>query len=290
MKFKKIKIILGVFFVAIISICWQSYHEYDLLSPCDSPIIGDHSGAPGETNCTDCHGGSPNTGSGILEFTVGDDSTYSPGQTYSCNVKMTQSSFDKFGFVNLALINSNNTTIGTFNLIDSARTRKFTLGGRNYFSHTPCGADADTVGKIEWNYSWTAPTTNVGNITLYISALAANHNHATTGDFTYTKTILLNPVTTAIVEIPGLLSSLSVYPNPASDFISLSYQNLSTEKIEIKLIDLTGSTIAILYTGTENIGQIKKHFSLNDKVISNGIYWLNISVGKKQVNKKIIIL
>jgi hypothetical protein len=287
---KKTKIIFGVFLLAIVSICWQSYHEYDILSLCDSPIVGDHSGAPNETNCTACHGGSPNTGDGILEFSVGNDSTYVPGQTYNCNVKMSQAGLDKFGFVNLSLKNSGNTTIGTFNIIDPVRTRKYTLGGKNYFSHTPCGADADTIGKNEWNYSWTAPTTDVGNITLYISALAVNHNHATTGDFTYTKTIMLSPSPLAVEEILGSLESLKVYPNPASDFISVTYENLSSGKTEIKLMDLRGRTVSILYSGIENSRQISKTFSLKEMKIAPGIYWLNIARGNKQINKKLIII
>lgn len=287
---KKIKIIFGIFLLAIVSICWQSYHDYDVLSPCDSPIVGDHSGAPGETNCTACHGGNPNTGSGILEFNIGNDSTYIPGQTYNCNVKMSQLGLNKFGFVNLALKNSNNTTIGIFNLIDSVNTRKYTLGEKNYFSHTPCGADADTIGKNEWNYSWTAPTTNVGGITLYISALAANHNHATSGDFTYTKTVILNPSPLAVEEIPDLLQSLKVYPNPASDFISVTYENLSSDKTEIKLIDLQGRTVSTLYSGIDNIKQISKMFSLKEMKIVPGIYFMSIVKGKKQVNKKLIVI
>lgn len=287
---KKTKIIVGIFLTAMVSICWQSYHQYKVLSPCDSPVVGDHSGAPGETSCTACHGGSTNTGSGTLEFHVGADSTYSPGQTYICNVKIMQTGLDKFGFVNLALKNSNNTTIGTFDVMDSVNTRKYTLGGRNYFSHTPCGADAGSVGNNEWSYSWTAPSTDVGNITLYISALAANHNHATTGDFTYTKTITLRPLATSVAEIPGLLTSLTVYPNPVSDFISLSYTNLVADKTEIKIIDLQGRTALLLFSGMENKGLINKTFLLEKNEISPGIYWLRITIGNKSVNKKMIVI
>nr|MCU0349090.1 hypothetical protein [Saprospiraceae bacterium] len=34
--------------------------------PCDSPVIGGHTGAPGETGCDGCHAGTPNTGPGTL--------------------------------------------------------------------------------------------------------------------------------------------------------------------------------------------------------------------------------
>ncbi len=287
----KTKTIIGIFSVAILSICWTTFHQYDIQSPCDSPIVGDHSGAPGETNCTACHGGTANTGSGLLEFHVGNDSTYVPGQTYTCTVKMTQTGLDKFGFVNLALKNSGNTTIGAFNLVDAVRTRKYTLGGRNYLSHTPCGADADTIGKSYWTYSWTAPASNVGAITLYISGLAANHNEATTGDFTYTKTIVLNQsAASSIDEIPGILSELNVYPNPASDYLSVSFQIDVSEAVSIELIDIDGKKIEVFKKELLTPGMIKKSIDIKYKNIKPGIYFMKVSVGDKSISKTISIL
>lgn len=288
---KKTIITCCILISAITSICWSGFQENTTSSLCDSPIVGDHSGAPGETNCTACHSGSANTGSGILEFHVGNDSTYIPGQTYTCNVKMTQAGIDKFGFVNLALKNSGNTTIGTFNIIDSIKTRKYALGGRNYFSHTPCGADADSIGEIQWTYSWTAPSTDVGSITFYISSLAANHDHDVTADYTYTHSIELDPETSSkINESYESSNSLIVFPNPISDFISIAYENLISAETEIKLLDMQGRTILIFSNEIEKKGEVKKLFNIPKKSVAPGVYWLNISSNNRiYVNKKILI-
>jgi hypothetical protein len=287
---KKTKVLTLIFLVATISICWTTSHHSGTLSTCDSPIVGDHSGAPGEPTCSGCHPGTDNSGSGFLEFHVGNDSTYVPGQTYTCSVRMRQGVLSKFGFVNSALKNSNNTSTGTYTLTDVARTRKYTLGGRDYVSHTPCGADADTLGKSSWHYSWTAPANSVGNITFYISGLAANHDEATTGDFTYTRTVVLKPMLSAsIEEIPGSICNVQIFPNPVVESFNLSYLNLSDEKTEIKLLDLQGRIIKILESGYHAKGIIKETFNVKEASIKPGTYLLSISKGTKQITQRILI-
>lgn len=275
----KTKIIFSILIIVVFAIMNMSFHSEES-GLCDSPVVGDHSGAPGETNCTYCHAGTINTGPGYLEFHIGNDSTYIPGQTYLCNIKMGQDSINKFGFVNLALQNSDSTTIGTFNLIDSVRTRKYTLGGRNYFSHTPCGADADTVGKNEWNYSWTAPSTDVGNITLYISGLAANHNHATTGDKTYTQQITLTPqLANGISEVESP-NQISFAPNPANNELNVFIDNNNSESAEIKIFDVSGKIIS--ETKLEN----QRYILLNTSAFCNGIYFMQTEIRSKVSQRK----
>lgn len=160
--------------------------------PCDSPVVGGHTGAPGETSCTGCHGGVTNTGPGSLQLALSDTTLrYSPGEIFDATVTMRQSGLNKFGFVGLALKDAGNTTIGAFTIDDIVRTRTFSDGPRKYVSHTPRGADASPPDSLSWTFHWKAPTTNMGNITLYIAGLAANHNHGLSGDFTYTLMVHL---------------------------------------------------------------------------------------------------
>ena len=49
----------------------------EIIPPCDSPVVGDHSGAPGETNCSGCHSSPVNPDIPDLQFQTGNaDSTY----------------------------------------------------------------------------------------------------------------------------------------------------------------------------------------------------------------------
>lgn len=207
--------------------------------PCDSPVVGGHTGAPGESSCTGCHGGTSNTGPGSLTLALSDTTLrYVPGETFDATVVMRQTGFDKFGFVGLALKDAGNTTIGTFTIDDAVRTRTYNDGPRKYVSHTPCGADATPPDSLSWTFHWKAPATNVGNITLYIAGLAANHNHALSGDDTYTLMVHLIPDSIALgLQDPASLRRLQLWPNPASDVVHFSVvgdsDNGSTRMAEV---------------------------------------------------------
>ena len=198
--------------------------------PCDSPLVGGHTGAPGETSCTGCHGGTANTGPGSLTITLNDTTLlYSPGEVFDATVVMKQVGRDKFGFVGLALKDAGNTTIGTFTIDDQVRTRTFNDGARKYVSHTPCGADAVPPDSLSWTFHWKAPATNVGNITLYLAGLAANHNHALSGDDTYTLTVHLVPDSIILgAKNPIAGSSLRLWPNPASEAVYFTLEGASS--------------------------------------------------------------
>ena len=223
--------------------------------PCDSPLVGGHTGAPGETSCTGCHGGTANTGPGSLTLTLSDTTLlYSPGETFDATVVIKQAGRDKFGFVGLALKDAGNTTIGTFTIDDPVRTRTFNDGPRKYVSHTPCGADATPPDSLSWTFHWKAPATNAGNITLYLAGLAADHNHALSGDDTYTLTVHLVPDSTISgVKAPASASSLRLWPNPASQavYFALEGANSGQSVHQAEIWSAAGQMVCI--TGlTEN--------------------------------------
>lgn len=285
----KTKITFLIFFTIIVIIFLSAFTRSNSNSPCDVPLVGDHTGAPGETNCTGCHLGTNNAGPGTVIFDVGGSITqYVPGQTYLCTVTINQTGIDKMGYACTALRNSNNSADGIFSLTEPARTRLFTSGGRNYCSHNPCGADASTIGTNSWTFNWQAPSSNVGNITLYIGALATNHNHATTGDDAYTTTVILTPSATSVNEIQAVISNLDINPNPVSDFLNISFENISGVKMEIELLDIAGKKILTLHSERDVKGKVHKSFDVSK--ISKGVYWIRISERNKSVSRKILIM
>lgn len=206
---------------------------------CDSPLVGGHSGAPGETSCTGCHGGTANTGSAVIEWNVGDAGTYVPGTQYTGTVKIKRVGREKFGFVCLALKDAGNVNLGGFGLLETVRTRTYMDGARNYVSHTPCGADAQD--STEWSFTWQAPATDVGPITIYMANLVANHNEATSGDETYTRTITLSPAV-GIAE-QGAVLPLTLYPDPATDHLILSAPLATSPGTSIAVFDAAGHQV-----------------------------------------------
>ena len=166
--------------------------------PCSAPVLGaSHSGAPGEVSCSGCHSGSANSGPGNINYLIGNGtSTYSPEELYTILFSMEQDNVNQFGFQTVALKASNNSNVGTFSLTDEENTRLIeddhNGSDRIYVGHTVCGADADPEGSLQWSFTWQAPESDVGDIKFYLSSLATNHNHSTSGDHTYTQVLTLS--------------------------------------------------------------------------------------------------
>ncbi|HUM47053.1 MAG TPA: T9SS type A sorting domain-containing protein [Chitinophagales bacterium] len=244
----------------------------DLNEPCDSPVVGGHAGAPGSPGCEYCHGGIPNTGPGSVIFDLGNGiNQYVPGTTYDATVATQQSGIDKFGFVVTAR-KSTNASVGDFIVLDTFRTRKFTESGKKYFSHTPCGADADVIGTITWNFQWTAPSIDEGAITFYLSSLAANHDHDLTGDSVYALTKVLD-VATAVIETASTVA-MELFPNPATDkiFIRLKNGNAEIREWNFNLYSLQGKLLTqkIIHSNETTV-------DLKEENLSDGIYIAEIS-------------
>ena len=182
--------------------------------PCSAPWLGaSHSGAPGEVSCTGCHSGSSNTGPGTINYLIGNGTNaYSPNELYTIVFSMDEEDVNQFGFQTVALKASNNSNAGTFSLTDEENTRLMSGMGRSYVGHTVCGADVDPPGSIEWSFNWQAPSSDIGDINFYLSSLATNHNHSTSGDHTYTQVITMsyNDVVLGDLDGNGTINILDV--------------------------------------------------------------------------------
>lgn len=128
------------------------------------------------SNCTQCHSGSLNPVGGSLSLTG--TSSYYPGKVYTIGVAVTGGSVH--GFEMTAVRSTATSTAGgTFS---GSGFNVTTSNGLSYARHSPKTA-AGT-----WSVSWTAPSTNVGSVTLYAAGVAANNNSSTSGDKTYAST------------------------------------------------------------------------------------------------------
>ena len=238
-------------------------------SPCDSPFVGDHSGAPGETNCSGCHISPVNPDVPDLYFALDSSQLTSiPGKTYVVHLKIKRFGHDKFGFVCTSL-DSLNKAKGTFDLIDTIATRKFNSGNRMYVSHTPCGADSKD--SIYWTFRWMAPIINSGTLKIYMSSLVADHDHTLAGDTTYTKILTLRPEMPSNTNDLADLKFVNVYPTLFNDLLIIKFDDqFQLKEKQITITDFTGKAL--------------ESFSTHDQIIThsmvgfqkNGIYILKI--------------
>ncbi len=149
-------------------------------------------GAPGENDCTQCHAGVINSNAGSVTIAGVPNNVYQPGQTYSMSITVTDASSSLFGFSTVALQasgdNAGTLVPGTDNHAEILSMAGFS---RNYLTHNPNGGA--TAGAHTFNFTWTAPATDIGNVTFYVTANAANGNGGTSGDHIYSTNLTLTP-------------------------------------------------------------------------------------------------
>lgn len=281
---------LPVFFLLAASVLVLSFW---IESPCDSPLVGGHTGAPGETGCDGCHDGTPNAGPGTLTLNWSDTSGhYVPGQMYDAVVTLEQADRDKFGFVALALKDSGNATTGQFSIDDADRTRTFSDGPRKYVSHTPCGADAVPAGSLLWTFHWQAPATDVGAVTIYLAGLAANHNHATSGDDAYELALHLTPADSVASASGERLDEVqfSLHPNPilAGEQLNVRLILPQAGRLEFRLLDVAGRAVRSYELGEKVMGE--QIFLLNMGDLGNGVYFLEGALAGRELAVEKILL
>lgn len=166
-----------------------------------------HTGAPGDMTCAmaGCHVGTPlNGGGGNVVLGTSAGTTYTPGQKQTITITINDPVAKVYGFQVTARIDSNPILgqAGDF----TAGTQQIVLCDLGDLKPNGklCPAN-ETVQFIEHSLpfktntisvTWTAPATNVGTVTLYVAANAANGNTTETGDHIYTTQLTLCPVLT----------------------------------------------------------------------------------------------
>lgn len=154
-----------------------------------------HTGAPGQSNCTSCHGGTVNSGSATRSLVFNGNpnlTSYTPGQTYTAVLTISQSGIGTFGFQMISR-NANNANVGTFIATNANETQV----SNGYFQHTSGGITASTTGTKSWSFSWTAPSAGTGTVSFYVATNAADGTGGTSGDAIYTNVFTLTEAAAA---------------------------------------------------------------------------------------------
>lgn len=154
------------------------------------------SGAPGEKTCNSCHlGGNP--GSGKVQIEIVNASGYTPGQTLRMRVLINDDSARRWGFELTARADkSSETAAGSFKEADD-NTQVLLDGVLQYVTHTSSGTRPNARGQVTFEVDWTPPSTDLGQISFYVAANAANGNNNPTGDTIYTGGLKISAATNA---------------------------------------------------------------------------------------------
>jgi uncharacterized protein (TIGR03437 family) len=169
-------------------------------------------GAPGDQTCVVCHTGTAlNGGGGNVALAASTGATYTPGQKVTFTITVTDSVARIYGFQATARPDSNasagqagNWTIGTQQRVrcedgnDIPDSGCPASGPIQFIEHArPFNTNVITA-------EWTAPSTDVGPVTIYLAANAANGNGNNQGDHIYTTSLKLTPAAGA--QMPTISS------------------------------------------------------------------------------------
>ncbi|HAP01037.1 MAG TPA: hypothetical protein DCQ93_03835 [Bacteroidetes bacterium] len=227
-----------------------------------------------------CHNYSTANFTGTLSVSA-DSQYYNPGNTYTITVSIDETGINKFGF-EICCLDASNVKAGTASLINTAITsNNTTVNNRWYVGHHSANST-----KV-WQFNWTAPSTNVGDVTFYATGVCANGDGHDTGDHVGKTTFVFSPNPfNGVADVEANGSSLLIQ-NPVSDKILVSFKNAVAGKSTVQLFDSNGKLVSVLMNENQNTGIETRSF---DKPAASGIYFLDYTHGNFHEVKKVVVL
>ncbi len=229
---------------------------------------GCHSSSAGATTCAiEIRKKSAPTGAIVT--------SYNADSVYIVKVKGTNSSLSHYGFQIIAVNGVGGTAnIGTWqNLPSGAKnTSNSSTNSLTVIEHNAPLAKNGS-GNYEIDLEWKAPAS--GNATFYAIINAVNNTGSVSGDAVSSSTqVTLQK--SASVGNTNLETAVTVYPNPATDVITIDTKNITSGDVKVQVADLRGKVIAA-QTTTANNNTMST--SIDCSKWAAGMYYVIISKG-----------
>jgi hypothetical protein len=122
-----------------------------------------------------------------------------------------------------------------------------------------------------------------------IIVLKASGANPTNSDYLWVDNLAFTgsvAATTTGVEENKNINNLTLYPNPASENVTIEFNSLVSTSVKLELLDVTGKLMKSV-NATNVIGNYK--YSMNTTDLAKGIYFLKVSSDKSVETKKVII-
>lgn len=239
-----------------------------------------HTGSPGDSlkNCTACHGGTAVDIEGWITSNI-PASGYIPGNTYTLVATNTEDEGTRFGF-QVSPQDITGKLLGKLVLTDTHRTKL--VGNSKYITYTANGVDG--MGSNSWTFDWIAPQAGTGTVVFY-GAFNSNFNGHKDGDQTFLSTLQVKEAgTEGVANIVENVNSVSIYPNPASDRVAMTFTVAKKCIVTIDVLDINGKQVVRLMNEVQS-GPINKQFSLAG--IPDGNYLIRVQADGQTVTHKI---
>ena len=251
-----------------------------------------YTNSPGELNCTDCHATfALNSGNGsvTLSSTNMPNWVYDPGVTYHMEATVSRASNLLFGICVEALL-PNNTNAGTLVITNTTTTqiKTKTVSGVSRRSVVHKLDAGQGTGTFTFTFDWTAPATNLGDVTFYFAGNAADGDGTEDGDHIYVSSKVCPYNLSNDINSFDEKNDISVYPMPIQDHFTMHYNLSSTDVISIKLYSINGELVSILTSKVMPAGDHTEKFYL-PIALSSGNYILSVESASAIKSRKILI-
>ncbi|MBZ5621964.1 MAG: IPT/TIG domain-containing protein [Acidobacteriia bacterium] len=180
-----------------------------------TPAPGDKPGVA----CTQCHAGTPlNGGGGSVRVVFPNGLTYTPGQTQTLTVTVTDAVAATYGFEMTARLDNGPSTqqAGSFT---AGSNQKVICSNNAVIPSDGCGGNG-----IQWiehtqpsltntfSVQWTPPSAGSGNAHIYVASNATNGDNTRLGDHIYANDYVLVPASSSTTNVPvitGIVNAAS---------------------------------------------------------------------------------
>jgi len=223
-------------------------------------------GAPDESgvSCNACHNGgnyNPTIEMKLLDASMQPVTSYVPGTIYNVSLKVIGiNSPRSYGFQMVNLADADNADKGLWSGFgNNVKQINLTVKTkpRKYLVQSSPKTDGEFLVK------WTAPARNTGKVSFYFSGLATNGNRNTSGDSHVVGKISVEEKSgTSSTQNTFTGSEIKIFPNPATDFINLSGNNIS----DIVIQNMLGKII-------KSSSTLNGAFDVGD--LSSGLYFIS---------------
>ncbi len=223
---------------------------------------------------------------------LGSSTQANPSFTFTTNgsfiVKLTATNAFDSSFLNKTVVVSvSDKPAANFTYVQgtAAGSREFT------FTNTTDEKGAPTT--YAWDFGVTTSTTDTSSAKNPIFTYAASGTYtvrliASNAFLADTITKTISVTATDVKELNIAMNQITVYPNPANENVTVSFDLLNANDVQIDLIDITGKTIRA--TNSMRFGAGMNEISLNTADITQGIYFVKVSTTELSKTKRLVII
>mgnify|MGYP003652332736 CR=1 FL=1 len=266
--------IAGITFMSNSNEKIEKFHKdgFEIANFSSNPNLG-LTGAPGEGNCTQCHNSST-AQSAVGNVSLTAPNEYIVGQTYLFEIGMTTNANNGF---EMTILDGNDNKAGSFTAGTS--TSVATQSGREYIRQT--------AKSGFWTFNWTAPNTNMGDLTAYYVVNKSNNNGSNQLDTIYLgQQIITSALTNGISEYEKQDKKIKMFFNEANAELNVKYNLNKKSRILIQIHDLSGRLVDNYEIGMKSMGGHTEKLKMNE-IQSSGIYFVSIFVNNNVYSRKI---